>query len=204
MNLINSATERDLHVQFTVSQELVKNTFVTNYPSTIPADAIKMCKLKIEIKPKTYLEQVQLFIQVFEPLTVVEPINFLINLTTNTTELHETYVYVNNVDNLSTIDTTSLEVKLIVTFINKQSMPRVIERKSMLPIKLLMKQVQPVKDALYKVILTVDNSGSNVKLQDLSTIFPEFSINGHAFGLKSIYNEKLVTIITAKNTNRYR
>lgn len=185
LSFVNAAASRDLQVS-------VNRVPINRQDDQIPRTAL----IEIKLLPKVIFDQIQILIVVPYPLKAKES-SFNIQNTEPGTELEFQSLIANC---LPAIDPVALEALVIISAINRQGIPRIIEKKITLPLDLVFEACQPQKDAKYKVTITSDSTKS------LSALFPEFTLgtNQQALGLNSMFSGSCVTIVLAKNTNRYR
>lgn len=198
---INNTAERDLNVQFDVSKTLEPSKFhvqTLNSPSPATED-VKMILVNVTLHARCNLDQIQVQFHVDSPLKCSETIFTFQKLDAENTEQVDTWIYID-----STLDPVSPSVTAIVSFINKQSIPRVIEKQQQLPLFMFYRLHQPQKDATIKFTVSIEKSAA----PSIEQLFgDDFSLepNSHgAIGFRSIYTGHTVTLVAAKNSNRYR
>ncbi|XP_063708995.1 protein PTHB1 [Culicoides brevitarsis] len=201
----NAAAERDIKIQLTMNPNLETCAFTAPNCSTVDDDQKRMARLSIAFKPLGTFEQVQVTIFVNRPLkSSIERYVFK-EPTVNETEHLDTYIYVTNMT-----DIPSMVVQVFFTCINKQSIVRIIERQIPVAHEMIYKEMQPQREAKYKITLTCDSNVEFNHIKHFGSIFSEAFFtkekepNIHAFGFKSIYSGNIVSIAVSKNTNRYR
>lgn len=196
---INANAERDLNIDFSIESTLEECIFGSNIPNTfVPFDDIKMVRTNVKLYAQTQLDQVQIQFFCSAPLICNKPIHSFQQMTANQEETIETYFYMGNC-----CDISSTTVTLITSFINKQTIPRVIEKTKTLPLTMFFRMFIPQKDA--KIKLTVSVNQANVpSIEQLFAEDFQTESSHNATGFKSIYTGKIVTIVAAKNSNRYR
>lgn len=170
---------------------------MTKNLSSSVTDIPKMASVHVKLCPKVPFEQIQIAINPPPPLAVSESCVTLENIEADKELEYEVFIYLSLAN-----DPQTLTVPIIISLVNRQGLPRVIERTVDLPPEMVWKQCTPKKDATYK--LTIKGKTST---KDLLNMFPEFamdSINQQALGLQSIYSGNIVTIVLGKNSNRYR
>lgn len=195
ISLSNSSAERDLNIQVIVGTELEICNSSLSY--TLESDEPKMVKVTVSLKSKINLEQVQVHLSVCPPLKCLKNLFVFKEFqSSENTEKFETWIYMSD-----KIDVPNLEVHIFISFINKQSIPRILEKIVYLPAALILKPFPPQKDGLVKITFSVENG-----ISELCKIFPEFLYDSgtQAIGLKSIYSDSITTIVAAKNSNRFR
>lgn len=193
-SLSNSLAERDLNIQIIIGSELEIYNSPLSY--ALESDEPKMVKITVCLKSKINLEQVQVHLSVCPPLKCLKNLYVFKEFQSETTEKFETWIYMSD-----KVDVPNLEVHIFTSFINKQSIPRILEKIVYLPPALVLKKCPPQKDGLVKITFSVENG-----IFELCKIFPEFAYDKgtQAIGLKSIYSDSITTIVAAKNSNRFR
>lgn len=196
---VNEAAERDLNITFTIDPTLLNCEYTTNIRNTtVPIEDVKMVRASVKLYAKTLLEHIQVHFHCSAPLLAKKAIHSFEQLSINQQETIEAYFYVDNTCNVS-----SAMVTVITSFVNKQSIPRVIEKRQFLPLSMFYKLHAPQKESLIKLTLTTNLEST----PSIERIFSEhFDIDSapNALGFRSTYTGKLVTIVAAKNSNRYR
>lgn len=199
-SLAKTMAERDLQLKMHIDPNLVNCAFGTKLISTLDAEngPPKMCRVALSLKPATFIEQIQVCFNVRPPLKCSKSLHVISNVAPDTTERIEVWIYQEDMAPMAT-----LKISAIVSFINKQSICRILEANCALPMELFYRKVQPQKDAAFKVTMNLDNviaSGNILSL--LPAIF--VGDNSQTVGLKSVSSDVMVTIVAAKNSNRIR
>jgi hypothetical protein len=111
--------------------------------------------------PRINLEQVQLFI-IQNPAFVI-PVNifFLADLQAHERHSFEAEIYLSESE-VGEIFSTTIEI--MVSFINKQSIARVLRHSVVIPLNFTAKLAQPQKDGIFKVTM---NAAVNVELGEI-------------------------------------
>lgn len=199
VSAINATAERDLNIDFSIEPALEECTFGTNIPNTlVPFDDVKMVRAIVKLYAQTQLDQVQVQFFCSAPLFISKPIHSFQQMNANQNELIETHFYMGNC-----CDVSSTTVNVITSFINKHTIPRVIEKTNTLPLTMFFRMFIPQKDASIRLTVSVNQAA----VPSIEQLFAEdFQIESthNAIGFKSIYTGKIVTIVAAKNSNRYR
>lgn len=199
VSAINASAKRDLNIDFSIESTAEECKFLPNIPNnTVPIDDMKMIRAIVKLYAQTNLEQIQVQFYCSAPLAASKPIHSFQQMNVNQEEMAETYFYMENC-----CDVASTTVTAITSFINKQMIPRVIEKTKSLPLKMFFKTFIPQKDATIKLTITVNQAAAPSIEQLFSDHFIIDSTH-NAIGFKSIYTGKIVTIVAAKNSNRYR
>lgn len=199
VSMINATAERDLNVDLYIGSTLETCKYPTQISAnTIPAEDLKMISVSVALHAKTALEQIQVQFDCSSPLKVNEPIHSYHQLNANQIERIDLWFYM-----YSCYDVSSTTITVIVSFINKQTIPRVIEKSKSLPLSMFYNLFLPQKDSAIKLTIAVNGLSAPDFDQLFSNDFPLESTH-NAIGLKSIYTGKVVTIVIAKSSNRYR
>lgn len=197
VSLLKATAERDLNVKFMINGKLEKCSFHTKL-AAIDFEQ-KMCRLSMVLKPTVLLDQIQVYLDVRPPFKCSsKQIYMFTDLSINAIEQIDCWIYIDQA-----LPIHSTEIRAIITFINRQSICRVLEKSVFLPLELFFKQGVAQKEATHKITFSVTNSSVPSLTSLLS---PDFSIDSgsQAVGLKSQYLDSLVTIVAAKNSNRFR
>lgn len=199
--VINASTERDLNVQFDIATALEPSKFqMQSTNSFSPAfEDVKMVLISLSLHARCHLDQIQVQFHVEMPLKCSRMICSFQSMDAETDEHADTWIYMD-----SDVDPVSISVSAIVSFINKQSIPRIIEKQQQLPISMFYRLNQPQKDATIKFTISIEKSVA----PSIEQLFgSDFSLepNSHgAIGLRLIYTGHIITLVIAKNSNRYR
>lgn len=196
VSLSNSAAERELQLKLNVTEKLEKCLYETNIRE--PDIDYRMCLISLTMRSSSHLEQIQIYFQTEPPLKCSKPLYVFAEPKYECWERLDTWVYLNDA-----LPLPSAEVTAIVSFINKQSICRILEKRIRLPMSMFYAQCQPHKDGAHKVTLTLEQAAGLT----LAAIFSnEFTIDdgAQAIGLKYIYSTSVVTIVEGKNSNRFR
>lgn len=199
--MINAAAERDIKIQITISPSLESCPHNSSLCVMAENDLKKMVKISVAIKPSIVMEQVLVCIFVLQPLKCTVERFVFKEVQIEDTRRFDTYVYMDR-----SLEVSSLDVKIFVSCINKQSIVRVLERNIRLPLELVFKVTQPQRDAKYKITLTVDEHGQKdfMNLFSESLLIKENNLSTQAVGFRSMYTASVVSVAIAKNSNRYR
>lgn len=200
VSTINASAERDLNVDFSIDATLQMSKYSMNFGnSTMPAmDDMRMVRATIKLHAQIQLQQIQVQFYCAAPLIASNAIYSIPQMNANQMEKTETDFYMGDCCDIATTAVTA-----VVSFINRHSIPRVIEKTKFLPLPMFYKVFAPQKESTIKLTISVNQTiGPN--LEQLFT--PDFLIDSahNATGFKSIYSGKIVTIVAAKNSNRYR
>lgn len=199
VSTINAKAERDLNIDFSIEPILEECTHSTHLPNAaVSPDDVKMVRASVKLQAQTQLEQIQVQFFCAAPLIASKAIHSFQQMDANQEELLETHFYMDNC-----CDIPSTTVTVVVSFINKQTIPRVIEKAQSLPLPMFFKLYIPQKESSIKLTVTVGQA----VVPSIEQLFADdFQIDSthNATGFKSIYTGKIVTIVAAKNSNRYR
>lgn len=199
VSAINAVAERDLFINFSIDSTMEDSIYSTNmFGNLATLDDVKMVRSTVKLIAQTNLDQVQIQFYCSAPLMANKAIHTFQQMIANQEELVETYFYMTNC-----CDVASTTITAVVSFINKQTIPRVIEKTQSLPITMFFKTFIPQKESTIKLTITVNQAA----VPSIEQLFSdEFRIDSthNATGFKSIYTGKIVTIVAAKNSNRYR
>lgn len=196
LSLTNALAKKDLQLKVTVDSRLEPCTFPTKNSFEV---ARQMCRVGLIVTPSTMLEQIQIYFVASEPLVCSKSLHFLRDVPINTPKRVDVWMYFDD-----TIPFHCADAKVVVSFINQQSICRVIEEKISLPIRLFFSQHSPQKEASIKITFSVEGV---TETPNLSSIFaPDYSIEPEcpAVGFKSNLSNTVITIVAAKSTNRLR
>lgn len=200
MSSINAIAERDLNIEFIIESQLEQCKYETNISNTMVSyDDIYMARARVRLFAQTHLEQVQVQFYCSAPLRVSNSIQSYQQMATKQEQQMETFFYMSDC-----CDVASTAVTLVISFINRNSIPRVLEKIQFLPLSMFYKVYAPQKESNIKLGITALNQNTVPSMEQLFS--PDFVIDSthNAIGFKSIYSGKTVTIVAAKNSNRYR
>lgn len=198
---INATAQRDMNVDFLIDSTLHMSKYPMKHANTTmpPMEDMRMVRATIKLHAQIQLQQIQVQFHCAAPLVASNAIHSIPQMNANQTEHTETDFYMSDCFDVATIAVTA-----VVSFINRNSLiPRVIEKTQFLPLSMFYKVYTPQKESSIKLTISV-NQTTAPNLEQLFT--PEFLIDSahNATGFKSIYSGKIVTIVAAKNSNRYR
>lgn len=196
---INAMAERDLTIEYLIDSTLELCKYTTISPSPLLSfDDIRMVRGIVKLHAHAQLQQVQVQFYCLAPLIASQSIHSIQEMTPNQTITIDTYFYMGD-----TCDVATTAVTAVTSFINRHTIPRVIEKTQRLPLPMLYKIYAPQKESNIKLTISV-NQATVPTIEQL--FLPDFLIDAshNAAGFKSIYTGKTVTIVAAKNSNRYR
>ncbi|KAG5671675.1 hypothetical protein PVAND_001863 [Polypedilum vanderplanki] len=180
---INETAEREVEIKSRLEfDNLNKNAFM---------------RLSVKFTPHINLEQIQLYISPNPAFRMSTSTFFYNDLQAHERHSFETEIYLSETE-VGEIFSTVLTI--VVTFINKQSIARVLQHSVEVPLQNIATVTQPQKDDIFKVTL------SAMPVVDIAALFSDITLAdvGQALGIKTLNYENTVTIILAKNSNRYR
>lgn len=134
---INAAAERDLQIE--------------SYLQFDDINEGEFARLHIRLHSTVALEQIQLALINNPSFVVPQNIFFLIDLPAHEKHSFETAIYSSE---SQTSELFMPELLVIISFINKQSIPRVLKHTIDIPLKSVLKKSTPQKDGLFKVTLS--------------------------------------------------
>ncbi|KAG4078630.1 hypothetical protein HA402_015220 [Bradysia odoriphaga] len=197
LSLTKALAKKDLQLKVTVDSRLEPCNFSTKNSFEV---ARQMCRVSLIVTPSVSLEQIQILFVTSEPLVCSEPLHFLRNVPINTSKRVDVWMYFSN-----TLPAHCTDAKVVVSFINQQSICRILEESISLPIKLFFSQHSPQKEALIKITFSVEGSAETLSLSALFA--PDYSMESdlQAVGFKSNITNTVITVITNKQqSNRIR
>ncbi|XP_058466212.1 protein PTHB1 [Malaya genurostris] len=192
--IINAATEREIDLQVSIDPKLEKCSKRTNISSI--ENLIYMCQLVVTAKPNINLELMQICIVTDMALESNNETFMFRDIQTDTVQTLEAWIY-----SYEPAVPNSTKVEVSCSYTNKQGITRILKKSIRLPLEMLAKTCPATKEALHKVTLIVRDSD-----ESLNSLFPEFISDGnpHAIGLLLLATGTKVTIVAARNTNRFR
>ena len=193
--MVNATTEREVTLQVAVNPNLDKCTYTTNIRN-VPEGELRMCQVSVTVTSKIALEQMQICLHVDPPLKCSQQIFTFREISNDTTQRLVSWIY-----QTDGINVPNLDVVVTISYINKQSIVRIQQKKVTLPLELVVKLGHPTKDAAHKFTLSVTKSAV-----ELAKLFTELCGEGsyQALGFVQICTGSKVTIVMAKNSSRYR
>ncbi|KAL5289209.1 BBS9 family protein [Megaselia abdita] len=216
VKLINIQAENELEIiEFSISPNLQASTFEPT-DEELHGKQLMMCSGYLKYCNKINVDEMQILFNVPSGVSCSNSCQTFTNLIENRTDSMEIWFYINEKLNLP-----STKVEVIVSYISKHGIPRIVKKEAHLPLTMFYKTVPGEKEASIKLTAKI-NRKSNIgnKLQNqpppLSDIFPEFyrkesMVDKNVFGdmqvlgLSSIlWSNKIVTVVPAKNSNRLR
>ncbi|XP_055613146.1 protein PTHB1 [Uranotaenia lowii] len=194
ISLLNAAAERDVALHVLVDSNLEKCTHKGNV--VYESHSLQMCQIAVTAKVRINLELLQILVSVDPALKCTKEMFMFIDVTADSVQQLSAWVYPNE-----PVTPGSSDILITCSYTNKQGITRVQQKSSSLPMKMFVKTSQASKEGSHKVTLTVHDAN-----EGLQRLFPEFMSEGspHALGLTSLLTGSKVTIVAAKNTNRYR
>ncbi|XP_062550917.1 protein PTHB1 [Armigeres subalbatus] len=190
--LINAATERDVALHILVDPKLERCA----HPTNITTGEVNMCQIVITTTTRVNLELMQICISSDTALKCSREVFMIRDTAAESVQKVESWIYP-----FQPAVPADLTILISCSYTNKQGITRVLQKTACLPLAMFVKPTQASKEASHKVTLT-----SNDYDEGLVNLFPEFISEGspHALGLLSLISGSKITIVAAKNTNRYR
>ncbi|XP_058826875.1 protein PTHB1 [Topomyia yanbarensis] len=194
ITVINAATERELTMHAIIDSKLEKCTQQTHIPHS--ENPIYMCQLIVTAKPHINVELMQICITTDSALKCSKKTFMFRDVQTETIQTLDTLIYPYEP---AVPVCTSAQVSCSYT--NKQGITRILQKSIRLPLEMFVRTTPASKEALHKITLALHGRNEN-----LGNLFPEFISEGspHVLGLLSLVTGSKVTIVAAKNTNRFR
>lgn len=159
---INAAAEKDLQIK--------------SYPQFENLENGEFCKLQMKLLATVNLEQVQILVTPNSAFSVPENVLYFKDLRAQEKHLIEVKIFLSD----SQISEIFLrEISIMVSFINKQCIARVIKHVVEIPLRFVLTKGSPQKDSLYKVTLSVSSpinfskffEGGKLKLISFKKLF---------------------------------
>lgn len=197
-----AAAERDLQVELLVAApgKLERCKYPTKLPTSVDIAEQRQCLVTVSLRATVRIEQIQVYLDVAPPLRCSKPLHMFRDVKIGQNDRIDAWVYVAEAGSVS-----SIEVRAVVSFINTQSICRVIEKKMNLPLAMFFMHTQPQKDGGAAVKLTF--TAEMATPPNLAALLlPDFTVDtSQAIGLRSVHvMNAVVTIVTAKKSNRVR
>uniref|UniRef100_A0A7G3AQ71 Protein PTHB1 n=1 Tax=Lutzomyia longipalpis TaxID=7200 RepID=A0A7G3AQ71_LUTLO len=195
ISLINASAERELAVTVTLNKVLVQSTYAPK--NDVEGEVPKMCEISVVLKASALIDHIQVIVHVDPPLAVKNSIHVFRDVEDKGTRRLSTWIYMGKKQ-----DPPTLRASVLISSINRQGIPRVIEKSIVLPVGLVYRPGAAQKEAKYKIVLetkSIDKSG-------VAGLFSEmtFDATAQAVAFKSNYSGALITVVAAKTSNRYR
>lgn len=195
-----AAAERDLHVELVAAPgKLERCKFPSKLPTSVDIAEQRQCLVTVNLRAAVRIDQVQVYLDVAPPLRCSKPLHMFRDVAIGHIERIDAWIYVSEAGPVS-----SIAVRAVVSFINTQSICRVIEKKVNMPLAMFFKHTQPQKDggAAVKLTFTAEMAAPpNLT----ALLLPDFTVDSQAIGLRSVYvPTAVVTIVQAKKSNRVR
>lgn len=168
---------------------------VTVDPNLEQDDQVKMCRVLADVVTQSAVSKVQVLFVVEPPLTATKKCNMISSCCNKTTVA--TFVYPRNIGVVS-----SLEIKVIVSYVSHNGVPNVIETKAALPLALILGPAPPTKEARYKLTVITNKPVCAVNQIFGDVITDEASSN--VVGFRFVNSDVVVTVLAAKSSQRYR
>ncbi|CRK93885.1 CLUMA_CG007412, isoform A [Clunio marinus] len=179
---INASAEKDLNIQtqLTVESKEIGHVY----------------SLRIILLPTLNLEQVQVHLNPNIEMINSENVFMVKNLISSNEYSLDTSFTLENSASLEIFD----EILLLISFINKQGISRVIRKVVKVPLSKVFQPCLPQNDEIYKVTLSSEHP------INFNAMLSDFNLQNikQSFGLKATISDSNLTMVLAKNTNRYR
>lgn len=192
--IINATTERDVVLNSSFNSKLEKCTYTTHIVN--PDNPINMCQLIVTVKIHINLEVLQICITPDSAIGCSNETFLFRDISADSMQEMIAWIYP-----CEPAVPSSLDVIISCSYTNKQGITRVVQKTTKLPLELFVKPTQASKETIHKITLTCHDSSDSIQ-----KLFPEFTIDGNpnAIGFLQLSTGAKVTIIAAKNSNRYR
>ena len=156
--------------------------------------AVPMVGVSITLHTTSPLTKVRLTVVTIPPIGVSRQTASFSSLTgTDSLTVHAFLV--------NTSIVSSLDLGVVVTYINTQGVPNCVKKTVTLPLSLVIKPCPPIKDADFKVTLS-----TNKPAVSLLELFPEYVLDSsmtNAAGFQQ-YGGPVITVLSSKTSQRYR
>lgn len=194
------SSDSDLSIDITLNGPLEQQN---DGPSEIagvssPTREVQKITAQITLCASVRCELIQVECFCPAPLNASKTIHSIQHLNVQQSEQIEVLFYMEN-----NFDVCGLTITVIVSYITGQNIPRVIEKTVSLPLEMFFKLCAPQKAGDIKITISVDQ----VNAPSLEQLFmPDFQLDAsqNVIAFQSIYTGQIVTIVAAKNSNRYR
>ncbi|KAL7289854.1 hypothetical protein TKK_0016252 [Trichogramma kaykai] len=200
--------EAELAIQVYVSPELLPmQASPSRFSSSLDdnneenkARQSSMCKISLELASYTSLRDVQVILEVEEPLKLSD--DFLHYPTLRDKHSRDIFVYLG-----ATSDCVALEsrVQIVASYENESDQTRVVYKQIQLPARLLLKPTPPESTAQH--VITIKSSEP---VLGFSQLFPEFVGDSqsrqmtNSVGIEQVATGSLVSVSSGLMQNRYR
>ncbi|XP_015595990.1 protein PTHB1 isoform X2 [Cephus cinctus] len=195
--LDNARTESELSITVRASP----HPDICNYEANEMSDQIKgcvACKVTLELSSYSPLQDVQIYLNVSQPLTFNQDKYAIPNLCDR--QVLQTMIYTNG-----RISSMSSEAQITATYGTRFGSQRIVRKTIQLPLRLFLNPTIPENTGSFSTIVK-----SSEVLVNFGQLFPEFvgeyslRQNNSALGLQHILSGSVVTILYGATSNRYR
>lgn len=196
---IQCSDDRDLNVHITLEESPQNEEHSSDIPDTfvLPDDAKKL-RARAKLLANTTIEQVQVEWLCPSPLKSNKSMHSMQQLNAAQSVDFDVWLYMDN-----DWDISSLTITVIVSFIAQPNIPRVIEKTETLPLPFFFKLCAPQKNADIRITISVDEITAPAPGQLFMDDF-QLDATQNVIAFQSIFTGRIVTIVMAKNSNRYR
>lgn len=196
---VNRSDDRHLSVDISLKECSLNDEYPTSIPDTfVLPDDVKKLRARATLMANTNVEQIQVEWLCPMPMKSNKSIHSIQQMSAGQSEHFDVWLYMEN-----DMDISSLTITVIVSFIAQPNIPRVIERTEMLPLPLLFKLCAPQKTADIRFTISVDEITAPTPGQLFANDF-QLDVAQNVIAFQSNYTGRIVTIVMAKNSNRYR
>ncbi|KAG7198808.1 hypothetical protein KM043_001782 [Ampulex compressa] len=197
--LSEATTDAEVVLAINVSPDLAPCTYAATDNSEDELEGRRsMCRVTIELSSYTALRNVQISIDLAEPLISTKTHDALPNLCDR--HLLQTMIYADG-----NLPPTSPDVGVTVSYENDRGGLCVLRKVAQLPLKMLLRACPPENTSLFTATIRC-----NEPPVGFTQLFPEFSEdhlrrqNWNALGLQHVPSGAVVTIVSGTSSNRYR
>lgn len=146
----NASAEQELIVTIYLNPHLKPCKFL-NITNEDPDKEVKMCIVTVDLMPNAPFMETQISLSVQPPLKVEPNVHFINNLQDK--EKVVSYVYQKEAKEIS-----NTQLKVVVSYVNKFGVPKIITKVSNLPYKMVMVADAASKEAHHKITLHIDET----------------------------------------------
>lgn len=167
MILINTTAEKEIQININIDSTLRPLPHIAQ--ETFKLDdkprSVNSVRIVAKIKPSTNsFEQIQVSAMVPFPLSL--SINSILFRNVLEEKMFETYCYIDE-DKFGGFNIYSVELKILVSYVNTQGLPRILQKTLSIPLNLVYNLTEPVKEAKFKVTLNISHQAT-----PLNQLFP--------------------------------
>lgn len=167
MVLINSTAEKELQFSINIDTTLkplphIEQETFKNDKKSQDGKCIRIL-VKIKSGSNTF-EQIQVSVTVIAPLVLTQDSLLFRNVTEE--KMFETFCYLDE-NKYRNFSLHSVELKVVISYVNVQGLPRILQKTKSIPMHLVYNLVEPLKDAKFKVTINISHPAT-----PLSQLFP--------------------------------